>query len=221
MTISYHTSDDILSSTTAVALLEAGIDQFGQFGLKATTRNIAEKAHANIAAIPYYFRSKQGLYLACMHYIIDNIFREIGEVMIPLESTLSGLTPEQAKHAYLNIMDTYCGFFIEDPRTHTWAQFIMREHANPTDAYHIFSERYYQHMRRVQLKLLGKCFGRSEHDAKIKVQSHTLFGQVLGFLVAKESLLESLNQRELTADDITLIKDVVRQHTNSVLSADL
>jgi AcrR family transcriptional regulator len=217
--ISYHTSNDILSSTTAVALLEAGIDQFGQFGLKATTRNVAEKARANIASIPYYFRSKEGLYLACMHYIIDNIWKEIGQVMVPAELELSLISPDAAKAQYLKIMDTFCGFFLEDSRTHTWAQFIMREHATPTAAYKIFNERYYQYMRRVQLKLLSKCLGKSEHDTRIKIQSHALFGQVLGFLVAKESLLNSLNQRELTTEDIMLIKEVVREQTNAVLSA--
>jgi AcrR family transcriptional regulator len=200
-------------------LLEAGIDQFGQFGLKATTRNVAEKARANIASIPYYFRSKEGLYLACMHYIIDNIWKEIGQVMVPAELELSLISPDAAKAQYLKIMDTFCGFFLEDSRTHTWAQFIMREHATPTAAYKIFNERYYQYMRRVQLKLLSKCLGKSEHDTRIKIQSHALFGQVLGFLVAKESLLNSLNQRELTTEDIMLIKEVVREQTNAVLSA--
>jgi AcrR family transcriptional regulator len=218
MSISFHTSEDILNSTTAVALLEAGIDQFGQFGLKATTRNVAEKASANIASIPYYFRSKEGLYLACMHYIIDNIWKEIGEIMIPLESELSAITQQGAKAQYLKILDTFCGFFLEDPRTHTWAQFIMREHATPTDAYTIFNQRYYQYMRRVQLRLLGKCLGKSEHDTRLKIQSHALFGQVLGFLVAKESLLNRLNQRELTPQDIALIKEVVRQQTEAILS---
>lgn len=213
-----YTSDDILKSSTAVALLEAGIDQFGQFGLKATTRNVAEKAKANIAAIPYYFRSKEGLYQACMHYIIDNILKEIGSVMIPLESSLCEFTPDQAKAAYLDIIDAYCGFFLEDYRTHSWAQFIMREHATPTAAYQIFNQRYYQHMRRIQLKLLAICFGGSEDDPGVKIRSHALFGQVLGFLVAKEALLESLNKRQLDANDIAQIKAIVRQHTQAVFT---
>jgi hypothetical protein len=65
---------------------------------------------------------------------------------------------------------------------------------------------------------LGKCLGKSEHDTRLKIQSHALFGQVLGFLVAKESLLNSLNQRELTPQDIALIKEVVRQQTEAILS---
>jgi hypothetical protein len=37
--------------------------------------------------------------------------------------------------------------------------------------------------------------------------------------VAKESLLNSLNQRELTPQDIALIKEVVRQQTEAILSS--
>jgi len=46
-------------------LIAAAIAQFGEYGLHATTRDIAAQAGQNIAAIPYYFGSKDDLYLAC------------------------------------------------------------------------------------------------------------------------------------------------------------
>jgi AcrR family transcriptional regulator len=164
------TSDDILSSTTAIALLEAGIVQFGQYGLKATTRNVAEQASANIAAIPYYFRNKKGLYNACMHYIVDKIWETIGNSVQLFEAIPKdgeGKIPKtDAKACYLQIMDT-----------------------------------------------LDKPFD----DKRIKFQSHALFGQVLGFLVARETLLNGLKQDDLSKEDIALIKDVVRAHALAII----
>ncbi len=53
-------------------LLQAAIELFGELGLKgATTRDIAQRAGQNIAAITYYFNSKEGLYLAVAQYIAD------------------------------------------------------------------------------------------------------------------------------------------------------
>lgn len=46
-------------------LIAAALAQFGEYGLHATTRDIAALAGQNIAAITYYFGSKEDLYLAC------------------------------------------------------------------------------------------------------------------------------------------------------------
>lgn len=216
-------AEDILSSSTAVALLNAGIDQFGQYGLKATTRNVAEKANANIAAIPYYFRSKKGLYNACMHYIVDNIWDSIGNKMneFQLMSEKAGgrLTQGDAKTFYLGLMESFCDFFLSDPDTLNWAQFIMREHTSPTEAYHIFYQRYYKQMQHIKLQLLGTCLGLTSFDKLVKIKSHAIFGQVLGFLVARESLLQGLEQDDLDNTDIEMIKSVIQQHTQAIIES--
>ncbi|MEJ2642743.1 MAG: TetR family transcriptional regulator, partial [Desulfosarcinaceae bacterium] len=55
-------------------LLEAAMDIFGRHGYDAaTTRMIAAKAGTNIAAIPYYFNAKEGLYKAVVRHIVDLI----------------------------------------------------------------------------------------------------------------------------------------------------
>ncbi len=46
-------------------LIAAALAQFGEYGMNATTREIAAQAGQNIAAITYYFGSKEDLYLAC------------------------------------------------------------------------------------------------------------------------------------------------------------
>lgn len=54
-------------------LIAAALAQFGEYGLHATTRDIAALAGQNIAAITYYFGSKEDLYLACAEWIADFI----------------------------------------------------------------------------------------------------------------------------------------------------
>ena len=44
-------------------LIAAAIAQFGEYGQHATTRDIAAQAGQNIAAITYYFGSKDDLFL--------------------------------------------------------------------------------------------------------------------------------------------------------------
>ena len=54
-------------------LIAAALAQFGEYGMNATTREIAAQAGQNIAAITYYFGSKEDLYLACAQWIADFI----------------------------------------------------------------------------------------------------------------------------------------------------
>lgn len=210
-------SSDILASSTAIALLEAGIEQFGLFGLKATTRSIAETAKANIAAIPYYFRSKQGLYQACMHYIVDNIWRDLGAKITQLKSNEDSLNVEDAHVIFVDIMDSFCAYFMEGDATVRWSQFIMREHTTPTDAYEIFYTRYYQQVQAIQAKLWAKCTNQSASDPIVSIQCHAMFGQVLGFLVARQSILRALDSEAFTPEQIAQTRRVVRQNVHAIL----
>ncbi len=50
--------------------MEAAGEVFAEYGYRgATVRQICEKAKANLAAVNYYFRDKDGLYLAVMRYL--------------------------------------------------------------------------------------------------------------------------------------------------------
>ncbi len=83
-------------------LIAAAIAQFGEYGQHATTRDIAAQAGQNIAAITYYFGSKDDLYLACGQWIADFIgdnFRPHAEAA---EALLAGESPDRQRSAPLS-----------------------------------------------------------------------------------------------------------------------
>ncbi|MDQ5888246.1 MAG: TetR/AcrR family transcriptional regulator, regulator of cefoperazone and chloramphenicol, partial [Pseudomonadota bacterium] len=56
---------DTRAEETRKRLIEAGIELFGRDGFDAvTTRQLAEVAGVNQAAIPYHFAGKEGVYQA-------------------------------------------------------------------------------------------------------------------------------------------------------------
>src|SRR6266478_165275 len=64
-------------------LIEAGLEIFGAFNLEgATTRQLAERAGVNQAAIPYYFGGKEGLYLAVIEHVITHKASRVRPVLL-------------------------------------------------------------------------------------------------------------------------------------------
>ena len=74
-------------------LIAAAIAQFGEYGQHATTRDIAAQAGQNIAAITYYFGSKDDLYLACAQWIADFIGDNFRPQAEAAEHLLAGEAP--------------------------------------------------------------------------------------------------------------------------------
>lgn len=63
------------TDTIEIKIIEAAIACIEEFGLKgATNRRIAEKAGVNLAAINYYFRSKENLIERVMETTLNNAF---------------------------------------------------------------------------------------------------------------------------------------------------
>src|SRR5690349_13798038 len=73
-------------------LLEAGLELFGLYNLEGTTtRQLAQRAGVNQAAIPYYFGGKEGLYLAVVQHLFSNHVALLKPV---LEEVRNGLASE-------------------------------------------------------------------------------------------------------------------------------
>ena len=77
-------------------LIAAALAQFGEYGLHATTRDIAAQAGQNIAAITYYFGSKDDLYLACAQWIADFIGENFRPHVQAAESLFAQPEPDKA-----------------------------------------------------------------------------------------------------------------------------
>lgn len=77
-----------------VQLLYSAADVYGELGLDgATTRKIAQVSGQNIAAISYYFGSKEGLYLAVAQLIADTIKENFSENISEIDTYLRQPAP--------------------------------------------------------------------------------------------------------------------------------
>jgi AcrR family transcriptional regulator len=202
------------------ALIMAGLQLFGKHGLEATTtRMLAETSGANVAAIPYYFGSKEGLYRAVMAYILDRIDDHVGDTFTKLQTMQqeAPLSREQALASYKALMTTLAGIMVESDEPKAWAQIIMREQANPTEAYEIFHRRHMKRTLQASHQLVGVITGLDPKSLEVKMRTHAMLGQILGFLVSRETLLRSLNVKKLNKTHLQVMHKVLTNNIDACL----
>ena len=107
---------------------------------------------------------------------------------------------------------------IESDEPKAWAQLIMREQANPTSAFDIVYERFMQPMQAMVGQLVAIYLGSSAETDEVKIRVHALKGQVLIFLISRESLLRSLGVKKLNQQHYELIYSVIDSHIHGSLS---
>ena len=84
-------------------LLEAAIDHFGRKGLEgASTRAIAAAAGTTMSSITYHYGGKEGLYLAAVRHIANQIGEHLDPALASTDLTAQDSGPEAASRTVLH-----------------------------------------------------------------------------------------------------------------------
>ncbi|WP_435929612.1 transcriptional regulator CecR [Dryocola sp. BD613] len=199
-------------------LINAAIAQFGEYGLHATTRDIAALAGQNIAAITYYFGSKEELYMASARWIADFISHNFEPHVQSAEAILS--QPEPDKAQIRELIHTACRHMISlltADETLNLSKFISREQLSPTPAYQLIHNRVIAPMHAHFTGLVGRYTGRDPSDTETILHTHALLGQVLAFRLVRETILLRTGWTTFDKACVQQISDVVLSHVDFIL----
>lgn len=125
-------------------ILTAAARLFAEKGFQATgVRDICRAAGANVAAVNYYFRSKEALYQEVFRYLFEALgrpFRELAERPLTTTPQWRGALREWIWSS-LDI--------LTDPRPpKSWAaRLFARERAAPSPAFSILYEKFFEPIR--------------------------------------------------------------------------
>jgi TetR/AcrR family transcriptional regulator, regulator of cefoperazone and chloramphenicol sensitivity len=201
-------------------LIEAGLEIFGAFNLEgATTRQLAERAGVNQAAIPYYFGGKEGLYLAVIQYMLEHKGARVLPVAGEIRSEMIGreLTPAEALALIRKLFSTIISVLLEDQATTTWARIIVREQMQPTKAFDLVYERLIRHVHEALTALLAIVLRRKSTDPIVILRAHTLVGHIIIFLSGRETIRRRLNWERYTATEIKQIQQAIGEQLDLLL----
>lgn len=199
-------------------LIAAALAQFGEYGLHATTRDIAAQAGQNIAAITYYFGSKEDLYLACAQWIADFIgsqFRPHAE-----EAERLFAQPQPDRGAMRELILRACKnmiMLLTQDDTVNLSKFISREQLSPTAAYQLVHDQVINPLHTHLTRLIAAYTGRDADDTQMILHTHAILGEVLAFRLGKETILLRTGWSQFDEDKTTLIEQTVTCHIDLIL----
>ena len=204
---------------TQERLLEAAMDIFGKDGYEAaTTRAIVREAGTNIAAIPYYFNGKEGLYRAVISHIVDQLRQQVdGVVQIVHDSSFAG---EDGRKRALAVLEELLGkvldFIVGSSQGARFSRIILREQMYPTPAYDLIFKGFMEPvLDSLALLIQGITADPSGRSARIRAVA--ILGQVIAFRVARETVVRSLELEGYDAAELEEIRAIVLDHTRNIM----
>ena len=208
-------------SNSRQRLLEAAVDVFGKYGFEAsTTRMIASKAGANIAAIPYYFNGKEGLYRAVVTHIVEKIEANAGTTFQDMAALASkkNLSKKDALSALETLLKAIINLMIGSSEAPRIARIIMREQIDPSPAYDIiFSRLMSPFISNIAAFLTIASKNISRREATLRAMA--IMGQIMAFRVGRETAVRSMGLKGYTQDETTEIRNIIIEHTRGIFNS--
>ncbi|MEM9684119.1 MAG: CerR family C-terminal domain-containing protein [Pseudomonadota bacterium] len=201
-------------------IIVAGLEVFGKYGFDgASTRMLAEKANVNLAAIPYYFGNKEGLYHAVAEHVAASIAERQGPMADKVAAALeTDLSREQALELLHELLETFAATVIASDEADHWGRFIMREQMDPTPAFEVIYQTVIKRVHGVCAALIGRLLERPADDPQTLLRAFTIIGQILIFRAARAATQKRMGWDGFTSDRLEQIQAIVRENTDAILS---
>jgi AcrR family transcriptional regulator len=200
-------------------LLRAGLEVFAKYGYEAaSTRMLASRAKVNLAAIPYHFGGKEGLYHAVIQKITDRIMRHMQPYIERAHALLNGehASPSEIIELLGAMLPGPISLFA-GPEARYFGPIIANEQQQPTTAFPILYDGYVRLAHEVGARLVARYLGIPEDSPEAIIRTHAMAGQMFVFLGARATILQRLGSDHFSEENVRLIQEVISQQVKAVL----
>jgi AcrR family transcriptional regulator len=209
-------SGDERADDTRKKLLLAAIEVFGRRGFEgASTRMLASQAGVNLQSIPYYFGSKDGLYVAAAEHIGAAIKARIHPIAERARSELAapekpGARDEKARALLTQILTAMSRVFLSDESA-PWARFMIREQMEPTPAFDSLYTGVLEPVLGVLRALIGSLLGQDPGAEAVRLRALATIGHILILRAARATLVRQLGWQQIGAHELAAVDTLIAQ----------
>jgi AcrR family transcriptional regulator len=193
------------TSETRQRLLAAAGELFAKKGFHtATVRDICQRAGVNIAAVNYYFRSKEELYEAVCNYSLDIAVNKYS----PTLNLSDDATPEQRLHTFIRSLL----YSMLDKGQPSWHEtLVTREMNNPTRAIDSMVERTIKPRNKLLFSIVNDFLGKGTEEELVRHCCLSIIGQCLHYRYAQPVIRRLYPKQKFDAAGIeTLANHIAR-----------
>ena len=189
---------DTRSEETRQKLLAAGLELFAAAGLAGvTTRQLAQKAGVNQAAIPYHFGGKEGVYQAVAEHIVNLARPRLREIMGDIRPALAGdAGPANAARLLEAYMLALARLMLDPRLTAAAFGFLLREQFQPGAAFELLYRELLEPAHALCGELMAALLGDNMGMEAGILLEHAFMGQVTAFVHGRATLRRRLGSVE-------------------------
>jgi len=217
------TNSTYRSGDTRERLLRAGLEVFGVHGYEGvSTRQLANRAGVNLAAIPYHFGGKQGLYLAVAGDIAEHIGKRLAGRAGTIQQELAAgehLTQKQLLDHLRTLLQGLAGILLGSPDAHLWAGVILREQLYPSAAFDILYRDVIGPVHHALSLIISRLLGRPDGDPDCTLRAHAVLGEVIIFRAARAAVLRRMDWDDYSPERVQHITRLLIDQTCDMLLA--
>jgi TetR/AcrR family transcriptional regulator, regulator of cefoperazone and chloramphenicol sensitivity len=206
---------------TRARIVAAALRMFGERGFEAaSTRDIATRAGVNAPALQYYFDNKEGVYLACVEYIVASVWDFMSEVAAAAEAALAATASDaELIEKFCAVQGKLAEFMFTIKDSEDWRLFMARLQSGegPPAGFQFVYQHVSGRMTNVLAGIVGRLLGRPPDDDETLIRTMIVSGQLHVFQMARKSVLARLKWDRVDAGRLELLKRILREHTSLLL----
>jgi AcrR family transcriptional regulator len=198
----------VRSAETRAKLIEAAIEVFGAAGYEgASTRALAQRAGASLAAIPYHFGGKRELYLAAAQEIAGHV----RALMEPVATRMRDRDRAGAAERLDEGLSSFTRIVVGGDEPEAWVSFFLRCEHDADDAFRVMYDEVIVRFEQALMQTVAEAVGCDPDDEELRIRVTMVVASILSFRTLRNMTFGSLGWSELTSGRLERLDRVIRQ----------
>ena len=193
---------------------------FAQYGLAATSvRDLAREAGVNVAAVNYYFGSKENLYIEMLRHTFRKLREEMPRYEALLREAQAAGTREAASHAIRLYIEDYMRSMFDCDVTNRHMALMAREMTDPTPALSVITEEFIAPKAKILRALIAQVRPDLADTQELHFHAASVVGQCLHYRMTLPVTLKLLKRKKMTPELLRQVTEHIADFSLLALEA--
>lgn len=202
-----------MNKSTEAKIIEVATELFAKNGFDgASTRDICQKAGANISLISYYFGGKDGLYKKVVDNIAQKVLSHMREGFDGIQDLdeIEKMPQDKKVNLFFTLLNRMIDYFYSDKVSDLEIIIIFREQITSGVPLNVYGYKIFK-------RILASILDKDENDREVIFRMVTIIGQIHSARILKQFSLDLMDKKKYSADDTLQFKSIAVSQIKAIL----